>query len=88
MREAVMAHSGEALESRVAFTSLTPYNQDSIIEFLKSLQILPKGARSLCVDEDFHDTGCPAGINPYIAIVVFQCISVCKEITVAFTNEA
>jgi hypothetical protein len=64
MREAVLAHSGEALASRMAFTGLSTYNQDSIIEFLKSLQILPKGTRSLCVDEDFHDTGCPVGIDP------------------------
>jgi hypothetical protein len=43
MREAVLAHSGEALASRLAFQSLSDYNRDSIIEFLKSLQILPKG---------------------------------------------
>jgi hypothetical protein len=64
MRQAVLAHSGEALASRMAFTASSAYNQDSIIEFLKSLQILPKGARSLCVDEDLHDTGCPSGIDP------------------------
>ena len=38
MREAVLAHSGEAL----SFQSLNDYDRDSIIEFLKSLQILPQ----------------------------------------------
>jgi Di-haem oxidoreductase, putative peroxidase len=64
MREAVLAHSGEALASRTAFTLLPVYDRDSIIEFLKSLQILPKGAGSLCVDEELHEIGCPAGIDP------------------------
>lgn len=64
MREAVLAHSGEALASRTAFTELPMYDRDSIIEFLKSLQILPKGAESLCVDEELDAIGCPAGIDP------------------------
>jgi hypothetical protein len=41
MREAVLTHSGEALASRTAFQALTPFEQDCLIEFLKSLQILP-----------------------------------------------
>jgi CxxC motif-containing protein (DUF1111 family) len=64
MREAVLAHSGEALVSGTAFLGLALYDQDSVIEFLKSLQILPKGAKSLCVDEDGEEVGCPAGISP------------------------
>jgi hypothetical protein len=51
MREAVLAHSGEALQERIAFENLNPYDRDSIIEFLKSLQILPPGARALVVNE-------------------------------------
>jgi cytochrome c peroxidase len=43
MREAVLAHSGEALSSRLAFQALSDYDRDSVIEFLKSLQILPAG---------------------------------------------
>jgi len=43
MREAILAHSGEALASRLAFQSLGPYEQGSIIEFLKTLQVLPAG---------------------------------------------
>jgi hypothetical protein len=52
MREAVLAHAGEALSERIAFQSLSEYDRDSVIEFLKSLQILPPGARSLVVDEN------------------------------------
>ena len=41
MRESLLAHDGEARDSRVAFQALSKYDQDSVIEFLKSLQILP-----------------------------------------------
>jgi Di-haem oxidoreductase, putative peroxidase len=51
MREAILAHSGEALQSREAFQNLTSYDRDCIIEFLKSLRILPPGTTSLMVDE-------------------------------------
>jgi cytochrome c peroxidase len=52
MREAVLAHAGEALQERVAFQNLSEYDRDSIIEFLKSLQILPPGTHDLVVDEN------------------------------------
>jgi Di-haem oxidoreductase, putative peroxidase len=52
MREAVLAHSGEALVSRTAFEALSAYEKDCIIEFLKSLQVLPPGAKTLVVDEN------------------------------------
>lgn len=54
MRKAILAHSGEALEQRKAFERLKPYDQDSIIEFLKTLQVLPPGTDALVVDENFH----------------------------------
>jgi len=50
-REAVEAHNGEALGSRRAFDGLSPDRQNRLIEFLKSLQVLPPGSRSLVVDE-------------------------------------
>lgn len=40
MREAVLAHAGEALGSKQAFQALPKHEQDCLIEFLKSLQIL------------------------------------------------
>jgi cytochrome c peroxidase len=54
LREAVLAHSGEALDTRRKFEALVPYDRDSIIEFLKTLQVLPPGTRSLIVDQDFQ----------------------------------
>jgi len=51
MRTAILAHAGEALEQRTAFQQLARYDQDALIEFLKSLQVLPPSATSLVVDE-------------------------------------
>jgi cytochrome c peroxidase len=51
LREAVLAHAGEALESRKAFEGLSADEQNALIEFLKSLRVLPPGTRSLVVDE-------------------------------------
>jgi hypothetical protein len=50
-REAVEAHNGEALAQRLAFDALSPDLQNDLIEFLKSLQVLPLGSKSLVVDE-------------------------------------
>jgi hypothetical protein len=64
MREVVLSHHGEAETSGAAFRALPKYDQDSIIEFLKSLQILPREAKSLCVNQDGKDIECPAGVQP------------------------
>jgi hypothetical protein len=53
MRSAILAHAGEALESRKAFEALPKNEQDSLIEFLKTLQVLPPGTKDLIVDENF-----------------------------------
>lgn len=50
-REAVEAHNGEALSQRLAFDALSATLQNDLIEFLKSLQVLPPGTKSLVVDE-------------------------------------
>jgi hypothetical protein len=50
-REAVEAHSGEALAQRKAFDALPAEQQNQLIEFLKSLQVLPPGSKSVVVDE-------------------------------------
>jgi len=63
MREATLAHSGEALGSRTAFQSLSQYDQDSVIEFLKSLRILPAGTKCTVVDENMNCVRV-SGINP------------------------
>jgi mono/diheme cytochrome c family protein len=51
IRQAVRAHAGEALAQRTAFEHLVPYEQDALVEFLKSLQVLPPSSPSLVVDE-------------------------------------
>jgi hypothetical protein len=51
LRQSVEAHAGEAEDSRAAYDALSSDDQDALIEFLKSLQVLPPGSRSLVVDE-------------------------------------
>ncbi|HUU34682.1 MAG TPA: di-heme oxidoredictase family protein, partial [Vicinamibacterales bacterium] len=51
LREAVLAHGGEAAATRTAFEALAPAEQDEVIEFLKSLRVLPPGSRARVVDE-------------------------------------
>jgi cytochrome c peroxidase len=54
LRQSVLAHSGEAKQSRLAFQALTKAEQDAVIEFLKTLQVLPPGTRDRIVDENFR----------------------------------
>jgi hypothetical protein len=55
MREAInLGHNGEATPSRLAFQALTSSQQDEVVEFLKSLQVLPPGTRCLVVNEHGH----------------------------------
>lgn len=51
MREAILAHAGEADAERRAFEALSEYDRNCVIEFLKTLQVLPAGSPSLVVDE-------------------------------------
>lgn len=53
MREAVLAHSGEALRERKAFEVLPARDRDAVVEFLKTLQVLPPGCREPIVDERY-----------------------------------
>jgi CxxC motif-containing protein (DUF1111 family) len=55
MRDEInLGHNGEATASRLAFQALSPSQQNNLIEFLKSLQVLPPGTKCLTVDENFH----------------------------------
>jgi cytochrome c peroxidase len=45
MRQAVLAHAGEATRQAGNFRALAKHDQDSIIEFLKTLQVVPPGSR-------------------------------------------
>ena len=51
LREAVLGHGGNGRRSREAFEALDARDRDAVIEFLKSLQVLPPGTRALVVDE-------------------------------------
>lgn len=51
MREAILAHAGEAEAARQGFEALDSYHQAAVIEFLKSLQVLPPGTPYLVIDE-------------------------------------
>jgi hypothetical protein len=51
LREAVLGHGGEAAWTRAKFNALPAHERDAVIEFLKSLQVLPPGTPSLVVDE-------------------------------------
>jgi CxxC motif-containing protein (DUF1111 family) len=52
--EAVLAHAGEALEQRVKFQRLSKPDQDSILTFLNSLQVVPPGTAAAVVDEHYR----------------------------------
>ncbi len=52
LREAILGHAGEALTQRRAFEGLTPDDQDNVVEFLKTLQVLPPGTKALVLDEN------------------------------------
>lgn len=59
-RESILAHSGEALGSRQSFESLSDYDQGSIVEFLKTLRVLPRNARSMVIDEHGNPKAWPS----------------------------
>lgn len=52
LREATLAHAGEALGSRQAFEALPDPDRNCVIEFLKSLQIISTPSVSVTVDEE------------------------------------
>lgn len=53
MREAVEAHGGEAANVRETWRKLPAGDRDAVIEFLKTLQVLPPGVASRIVDENY-----------------------------------
>jgi hypothetical protein len=59
IRQAVLAHGGEALGQRRAYESLSIDEQNAMIEFLKTLQVLPPGTKALVVDEHYQPKAWP-----------------------------
>ena len=54
LRQSVLAHAGEAHAARLAFQALPAADQDAVIEFLKTLQVLPPGTKERIVDEHYQ----------------------------------
>jgi cytochrome c peroxidase len=54
LREAVLAHAGEAQAQRRAFQALSATQQDALLSFLETLQVLPPGTEDLIVDENLR----------------------------------
>ena len=48
--EAILLHGGEAEEQRISFENLSEYDQAAVVEFIKTLQILPEGSNNTIID--------------------------------------
>jgi len=66
-REAILAHSGEALASRKAFEGLRAEQRDFVIEFLKTLQVLPQGTSQLIIGDQQQPKAWPRGDDTKVA---------------------
>ncbi len=53
LREAIEAHRGDAEFAYAGWTGLSDYQRDAVIEFLKTLRVLPPGTPHRIVDERF-----------------------------------
>jgi hypothetical protein len=49
--EAIEHHAGEARPSRTNYMALTPYERAAVVEFLKTLQVLPSGSPLIIYEE-------------------------------------
>lgn len=52
MRQAIEAHAGEAAPVTANWLALMDHERDGIIEFLKTMRVLPPGTKNLVVDEN------------------------------------
>ena len=59
IRQAILGHAGEAKASRQAFEALPAADRDAVIEFLKTLQVLPPGTTNRVVDEQHRERSWP-----------------------------
>ena len=55
LTEAIHFHGGDARESRDAFFALPEERQAEVIEFLKTLQVLPRGSRRIVNEASLRD---------------------------------
>jgi hypothetical protein len=64
LRQAVVAHAGQAADARRAFDRASKDDQDALLEFLASLQVLPPGTRALLVEESIQADCVVAAVIP------------------------
>lgn len=72
LRQSVLAHAGEAEASRKAFRALPAAEQDALIEFLKTLQVLPPGTKARVVDENYQPRAWPPQNVPQSGLAAGQ----------------
>jgi hypothetical protein len=59
LRQAILGHAGEAKAARQAFEALPSADRDAVIEFLKTLQVLPPGTANRIVDGQYRARSWP-----------------------------
>lgn len=64
LREAIEAHHGEAESATAAWQALSDEERGDIIEFLKTLRVLPPGTRHLVIDERGRPRPWPPSLSP------------------------
>ena len=52
IKEAILNHGGEGRAARLEFESISNDQQEKIIEFLRSLQVLPNGSENTIVKKN------------------------------------
>ena len=68
--EAILAHGGEAQASRDAFTTLPPDDQAAVVEFLKTLQVMPESENGTPQSTRFEGFGSATIIAATVGIIV------------------
>ena len=64
LRQSILSHAGEATAARRAFEALPPSERDALVEFLKTLQVLPRGTTDRIVDQAFRPRTWPPALVP------------------------
>lgn len=68
--EAILAHGGEAEASRDAFAVLPPDDQAAVVEFLKTLQVMPESENGALQSTKFAGFGSATIIAATVGIIV------------------
>ena len=68
--EAILAHGGEAQASRDAFASLPPDDQAALVEFLKTLRIMPESADGSALSSQLSALGSAPVITAVAGVIV------------------